>query len=105
VLARESWDAALGAAGAPLPWTARRANLLIEGIDLAGCAGAELLIGGTVRLQVTGETDPCARMDAVRPGLRSALAPAWRGGVTCRVVADGDIAVGDPVLLVAGDAP
>jgi MOSC domain-containing protein YiiM len=105
VLAREDWAAAMRDAAGSLPWTARRANLLIEGLALADCTGAELRIGKTVRLRISGETDPCARMDAALPGLRAALTPGWRGGVTCRVVADGEVAVGDPVLLVVADAP
>lgn len=100
VLAREGWEAALAEAGAALPWTARRANLYVAGLDLAAAVGAELRVGAALRLQVTGETDPCARMDAVWPGLQAALAPAFRGGVTCRVIASGDVAVGDPVVLV-----
>jgi MOSC domain-containing protein YiiM len=100
VLARDGWEAALADAGATLPWTARRANLYVEGIDLAQAVGAELQVGASLRLRVTGETDPCARMDAAWPGLQTALAPDWRGGVTCRVIAGGDVAVGDPVVCV-----
>lgn len=82
-----------------LPWTARRANLLVTGLDLAGQVGLELCIGATARLRITGETDPCGRMEALAPGLRAALSPGWRGGVTARVINDGPIAVGDPVIL------
>jgi MOSC domain-containing protein YiiM len=105
VLARDGWEAALADAGATLPWTTRRANLYVSGIDLAEATGAELQVGASLRLRVTGETDPCARMDAAWPGLQAALAPAWRGGVTCRVIAAGDVAVGDPVVLVAPGPP
>jgi MOSC domain-containing protein YiiM len=100
VLARTGWEAALAAAGAALPWTVRRANLYIAGIDLTGATGAELQVGASLRLRVTGETDPCARMDAAWPALQAALAPDWRGGVTCRVIVGGDVAVGDPVVVV-----
>jgi MOSC domain-containing protein YiiM len=100
VLAAEDWAAATAAAGTGLPWTARRANLLVSGIALRDSTGAELHIGATLRLVVTGETDPCRRMEAAAPGLRAALEPGWRGGVTCRVVADGVVAVGDAVRLV-----
>jgi MOSC domain-containing protein YiiM len=100
VLAAEDWAAATAAAGADLPWTARRANLLVSGIALRASAGAELHIGATLRLLVTGETEPCHRMEAAAPGLRAALGPGWRGGVTCRVVADGVATIGDAVRLV-----
>jgi MOSC domain-containing protein YiiM len=39
-------------------------------------------------------------MDSAWPGLQAALAPEWRGGVTVRVIVGGDVAVGDPVLVV-----
>jgi MOSC domain-containing protein YiiM len=100
VLAVEDWAAATAAAATDLPWTTRRANLLVSGIGLRDSAGAELRIGATLRLRITGETEPCRRMEAAAPGLRAALEPGWRGGVTCRVVADGTVAVGDAVRLV-----
>ena len=46
VLAREAWEAAAAALGDPdLPWTVRRANLLVEGVELprakvASCVSA-----------------------------------------------------------------
>jgi len=38
-------------------------------------------------------------MDEASPGLREALEPDWRGGVCCRVLKGGLIAVGDEVTL------
>ena len=43
------------------------------------------------------QTYPCARMEEAQAGLLSALAKDWRGGVTCRVLEGGPIALGDPV--------
>jgi MOSC domain-containing protein YiiM len=41
-------------------------------------------------------------MDEARAGLLRALYPDWRGGITCRVVEGGDVALGDAVdVLVA----
>ena len=102
VLSLEDWQAACAQAGrAELPWTTRRANLLVSGIDLAslGEAAAEgsLLRIGTVELEVTGETAPCERMEEAWPGLRAALAVAGRGGVTCRVLHGGELTAGDAV--------
>ena len=46
VLAREDWEAALADVGdEPLDWTARRANLLVEGVRLPRALGATLRIG------------------------------------------------------------
>ena len=102
ILAREDWEAALadlgGEVGA-LDWTARRANLLIEGVRLPRAIGATLRVG-PVLLEVTYPTTPCARMDEARAGLRKALHPAWRGGVTCKVLEGGRVTVGDDVIIV-----
>lgn len=98
VLSQEAWARACAALGRELPWTTRRANLLVEGVHLCETAGAVIQIGD-VTLQVTGETDPCERMDEASPGLLDALTPDWRGGVCCRVLTGGAIRVGDAVTL------
>ena len=51
-------------------------------------------------LEVTYPTTPCARMDEARAGLR-ALHPEWRGGVTCKVLEGGRVAIGDNVTVGA----
>ena len=84
--------------GEPSPWTFRRANLLVAGIALPREPGARLRIGDAV-LEVTGECDPCQVMDRQRPGLRAALEPDWRGGVTCRVLMGASLRLGDPVAV------
>jgi len=98
LLSREAWEAACRELGVALPWTLRRANLLVEGIALAGSVGKRLRVGALV-LEVSEETTPCRVMDALHPGLRAALVPAWRGGVSCRVLTPGEMRVGDPVEL------
>jgi MOSC domain-containing protein YiiM len=108
VLAREDWEAALndlaGIAGPPdLPWTVRRANLLVEHVRLPRAKGAVLRIG-PVLLEVTGETNPCHRMHEAYAGLLAALHPHWRGGVTCLVREGGDIAIGDVADVVSSPA-
>lgn len=92
------WDAACKDLGAELPWTSRRANLLVAGIRLKESIGSTIGIGDVV-LQVTGETDPCGRMDEIQAGLREALSPDWRGGVCCRVIRGGTICKGSPVTI------
>jgi len=102
VMALEDWRAALGELasedGRPvdLPWTARRANLLIEGVRLPRARGGILQIG-PVKLEVTYPTQPCRRMDEAFGGLLKALHPEWRGGVTCAVIEGGEVALGDAV--------
>jgi MOSC domain-containing protein YiiM len=98
VLALEDWRAACAELAAELPWTLRRANLLLEGVILPREGGARLR-SGALELEITGETDPCARMDAQHPGLRAALEPEGRGGRTCRVVGAATVRIGDRVAV------
>lgn len=98
VVDRDAWQSACRELGQEVPWTARRANLLVDGLDLRATAGCELRIG-SVLLRVTGETQPCGNMDRECAGLRRALEPDWRGGATCTVVAGGTVAVGNAVEL------
>ena len=100
----ESWIAAMAELGLSgeeaIGWEERRANLLVEGLRLPREPGRVIAIGPTVRIETTVECDPCGRMEEVRPGLRAALAPDWRGGVLGKVVRDGEIAVGDEVAIL-----
>ena len=98
VLCQESWDAACRDLGREVPWTTRRANILVEGLDLGDSVGKTLVIGEAT-FAITGETDPCQRMDEQAQGLTAALTPNWRGGVTCRVTRSGAVKVGDGVEL------
>ena len=99
----ESWDAAIAdlglMEGTVLPWYARRANLLIEGLRLPRKPGKVIAIGNSLRIEVTRECDPCSRMEEILPGLKAALIPDWRGGVLGRVLDDGEIAIGDEVRV------
>ena len=101
VLARESWDAACDELGQAPPWTLRRANLLVEGVPLQETVGQRLRVGG-VLLEIAEECGPCSRMDAQLDGLTAVLKVDWRGGVACRVIEGGAIAVGDSVELLDG---
>lgn len=96
---REDWERALAEVGRDIPWPERRANLLVEKLDLPHLPGTRLRIGTSLVLEVTRECDPCDRMEALAPGLRAALIPDWRGGVCSFVVAEGEIAVGDTITI------
>lgn len=109
LLALEDWQAALSdldpAQGATeLPWTARRANLLTQGLALPAASGAILAIG-PVKIEVTKPVFPCTRMLEAHPDLMRALAPDWRGGVAGRVIEGGEIALGDPIWVAEEGRP
>ena len=106
ILAREDWEAALmdvaaatGMGAIDLPWTARRANVFVEGVELPQGAGSVIALGATV-LEVTEETTPCAQMELALRGLREAMSPDWRGGVTCKVLSGGSVSIGDRVQVL-----
>ena len=96
VLSSEAWKTVCTAIDQPLPWTVRRANLFVEGLYFSDSISSILRIGSVV-LEITGETDPCERMDEQMVGLCDLLTPEWRGGVCCRVIAGGWIATGTEV--------
>jgi len=98
VLAQEAWQEACRELGEALPWTLRRANLLVAGVGLAACVGRRLRVG-PVLLEVTEDNPPCRVMDVLRAGLRAALAPEGRAGVACRVIEPGELVVGAAVCF------
>lgn len=98
LLSAERWRDACRELGVELPWHTRRANLLIEGIDLGATLGQVLTIG-PIQLRIHGETRPCGIMDEQHPGLREALVPDFRGGVHAEVLVGGTVRIGDPVRV------
>jgi MOSC domain-containing protein YiiM len=98
VVSQESWDNVCKDLNQSLPWIARRANLLVDGIILEKSTGSFLHIGKLV-LKITGETEPCHRMDEFFQGLQEVLKPEWRGGVICKVVNSGNIKIDDTVII------
>ncbi|MBW6525289.1 MOSC domain-containing protein [Sphingomonas sp. RHCKR7] len=99
LIERGDWEAAMRQVGHSIDWSERRANLLVDGVDLPQRPGARVRIGADVVLEITRECDPCERMEALAPGLREALTPDWRGGACAMVIQGGTIAVGDPIRI------
>jgi MOSC domain-containing protein YiiM len=100
VMTRAAWDAAMAELLEPgLDWSVRRVNLLVDAILLPETPGAHIVFAGGVTLEITGECDPCSRMEEIAAGLKGALTPDWRGGVTTRVIAGGGLAIGDDVRI------
>jgi MOSC domain-containing protein YiiM len=101
LLSREQWAQACGQLGTELDWLLRRANLYVaDAIFGYRLLQRKLAIGYDVAVEITGETAPCKRMDEQFPGLKAALEPDWRGGVTCKVIHGGTIRYGDTVALL-----
>jgi MOSC domain-containing protein YiiM len=92
VLADHGWQQACKEVGEKLAWTMRRANIFVSYTGFGPeYLGKHIAFSGGVILEITGETHPCERMDEAHQGLRTALMPEWRGGVTCRVVQGGTL--------------
>jgi MOSC domain-containing protein YiiM len=94
LISRERWSGLEQELGARIDAAARRANLLLTGIDLEGCRGRVLRVGAC-RLLLQGETRPCERMDAAHAGLQEAMRSHWGGGAWAEILAGGRISVGD----------
>jgi MOSC domain-containing protein YiiM len=94
ILFQEDWAAAVAGLNPDAPWTIRRANLFISGLPNPQAAGGVIAIGD-VRLVVTGEAQPCIRMEEQLTGLQEALKSNWRGGFTASVLTGGEVAIGD----------
>lgn len=112
ILAIEDWRAALADISvcdrAPqpsdvlaLPWTVRRANILVEGLRLPRAPGAILRLGAHVEMKVFHPTVPCKRMEEAAPGLLKALSPDWRGGVSGQVLTAGHLRLGDAIEILS----
>lgn len=98
VMSQKAWQDANATLDANLPWTTRRANLLVDELELENTIGNTITIGDVVLL-ITQETDPCERMTEAATGLFDALKQQWRGGVCCRVIREGQVKLGDEVVL------
>lgn len=97
IIARETWERLMDELGASVDPSARRANLMVSGLDLEESRERILRIGDC-RIRIRGETRPCHRMDDALPGLQDAMRSRWGGGAFGTVLADGEIRVGDEVV-------
>ena len=75
-----------------------RENITVVGMDFASLeAGDRVSIGEDVVLEITGECEPCARMDEIRSGLRNEL--DGRRGMLAYAENGGLISVGDVISV------
>ena len=79
IISAERWAEFVALLGAEIDPSARRANLLVSGIELAETRDRVLRVG-SCRLLIGGETRPCERMDEAHAGLQAAMTSRWGGG-------------------------
>jgi len=96
IISQARWAELLDALGADLSPAARRANLMVSGIDLENSRGRVLRVGNA-RLKINGETRPCEQMEQAHAGLQALMRERWGGGAFAEVLDGGEIRVGDGV--------
>jgi MOSC domain-containing protein YiiM len=101
IISQERWAELIDALGADVSPSARRANLMVAGIDLERSRGRVLRVG-TTRLKINGETRPCQQMEEAHTGLQALMRDRWGGGAFAEVLDGGEIRVGDAVEWVPG---
>jgi MOSC domain-containing protein YiiM len=97
LLSEERWTELMSEVGAALGPQARRANLIVTGVDLENTRGRMLRIGRCL-LRINGETRPCELMEETAAGLQAAMRPHWGGGAYAEVVEGGPISIGDAII-------
>jgi MOSC domain-containing protein YiiM len=75
-----------------------RRNIVVKGINLNALKGKQFRIGEAV-LEMTGFCYPCERMEE-NLGKGGYNAMRGHGGITCRVIREGKIKVGDTVNVI-----
>lgn len=96
IISTERWAELMAALGTNLDPRARRANVLVSGIDLQHSGGRVLRIGEAL-LRINGETRPCEQMEDAHPGLQALMRERWGGGAFAEVLDGGTVRVGDSV--------
>lgn len=92
------WQTMMASLQADVDPSARRANLMLRGVDLRESRGRVLVCGET-QIRIFGETHPCERMDEALAGLREVMRGDWRGGAYGEVICSGTIRVGDAIAF------
>jgi MOSC domain-containing protein YiiM len=75
-----------------------RENITTEGLDVNGLAIEQRLQIGVVELEVSAVCDPCEQIEALRPGLQTAM--QGKRGMLCHVVRGGMLRRGDEIVVI-----
>lgn len=95
---KESWNTMMNELKKYINPSAKRANMLINGLSLKESTGKIINIG-ECKIQIYGETKPCERMDKALPGLRKAMQLNWHGGVYGIITQGGTVKINDEVYF------
>jgi len=82
-------------------------NITTRGVDLLGLpTGAQLRLGESAVVEITGLRNPCHQLDNFQPGLMQAVLgrdaggePVRKCGVMAIVLASGEVQPGDPIAV------
>lgn len=75
-----------------------RRNLVVRGINLLALKGRTFRVGEAV-LEMSGECHPCSRLEETL-GVGGYNATRGFGGITARVVAGGQVRIGDDIVRI-----
>jgi MOSC domain-containing protein YiiM len=78
-----------------------RENITVEGANVHEWPVGQQVKVGEALFEITMVCDPCHRMDELRPGLRAEI--DGKRGMLAHIVEGGEIALGDEVVVVAGE--
>ena len=98
LIASEAVEAVANEGDVSVEPAATRRNVLTRGIDVNALVGKRFRIG-TVECEGVELCEPCQTLEAMtQPGMIKAF--VHRGGLNADVLSDGEISVGDPVVVV-----
>jgi MOSC domain-containing protein YiiM len=98
LIASEAVEAVASEGDVSVEPAATRRNVLTRGIDVNALVGKRFRIG-TVECEGVELCEPCQTLEAMtQPGMIKAF--VHRGGLNADILSDGEISVGDPVVVV-----
>lgn len=98
LIAAEALESFTEDTGIPLSAAESRRNVLTRGIDLNALVGERFRVGA-IECEGIELCEPCAHLTSLtHPGVLRGM--VHRGGLNADILTDGEIAVGDPVVVL-----